>query len=403
MDVIANVYTAVETWCKAGYGEVGYWMTAVLAYVIGSPESTTTSPKKNSTTTSKKSKSAPTVPAIPTDVPSIVDIKRILPKHCFVPSLGRSLFYVAKDLALVLALYGSMLLVERQPFSILYLVWVPVYCFLQGTLFWAIFVLGHDCGHGSFSTSPMLNDMIGTFLHTIISVPYYPWKLSHKHHHKNTGNMDRDEIFYPVRESDNSQKRGFITGFGLGLGWFMYLVIGFTPRKLSHFNPFERIFVGHVLGCVVSITALGTWFYAVYLYGQVYGYCALTVHYLIPVFIFASWLVVVTFLHHMDTGVAWYSDSNWSNVIGQLSTVDRDYGWAHELTHNIGTHQIHHLFSKVPHYHLEEATKHFRATFPELVRRSSDPIMPAFFRLFHVFQNERRIKNDTEVHVWKGE
>ena len=34
-----------------------------------------------------------------------------------------------------------------------------------------------------------------------IMVPYYPWKLSHRHHHKNTGNIDKDEIFYPVREN----------------------------------------------------------------------------------------------------------------------------------------------------------------------------------------------------------
>lgn len=29
----------------------------------------------------------------------------------------------------------------------------PLYWVAQGTMFWAIFVLGHDCGHGSFSDS----------------------------------------------------------------------------------------------------------------------------------------------------------------------------------------------------------------------------------------------------------
>jgi omega-3 fatty acid desaturase (delta-15 desaturase) len=50
--------------------------------------------------------------------------------------------------------------------------------------------------------------------------------------------------------------------------------------------------------------------------------------------------------------VPWYADSEWNNVKGQLSTVDRNYGHVHSVIHSIGTHQIHHLFTKVPHYHL---------------------------------------------------
>lgn len=35
-----------------------------------------------------------------------------------------------------------------------------------------------------------------------------------------------------------------------------------------------------------------------------------------------------------------FSDKTWNFVRGQLSSVDRHYGWAHSLTHNIGTHQV---------------------------------------------------------------
>lgn len=54
----------------------------------------------------------------------------------------------------------------------------------------------------------------------------------------------------------------------------------------------------------------------------------------------------------INSDVPWYADSEWNNVKGQLSTVDRHYGLAHSVIHSIGTHQIHHLFTKVPHYHL---------------------------------------------------
>ena len=42
-----------------------------------------------------------------------------------------------------------------------------------------------------------------------------------------------------------------------------------------------------------------------------------------------------------------YADEKWDFVKGQLSTVDRNYGYVHYLIHSIGTHQMHHMFTKV--------------------------------------------------------
>ena len=50
--------------------------------------------------------------------------------------------------------------------------------------------------------------------------------------------------------------------------------------------------------------------------------------------------------------VPWFAAEEWNNVRGQLSTVDRHYGPVHSIIHSIGTHQVHHLFPKIPHYHL---------------------------------------------------
>ena len=41
----------------------------------------------------------------------------------------------------------------------------------------------------------------------------------------------------------------------------------------------------------------------------------------IPVFVFASWLVMVTFLHHTELQVPWYSDDKWDNVRGEFQNV----------------------------------------------------------------------------------
>merc|ERR1711884_139427 len=144
---------------------------------------------------------------VPSNVPSIGELKKSLPPRCFEPSIPLSFYYVFKDLAIVASLYSLMLVLTVGPLSVhwtvKYFAIYPVYWLLQGTMMAAIFCLGHDCGHGSFSKSSLLNDIVGNIVHSIILVPYYPWKLSHHHHHKNTGNIDKDEIFYPIRSTDS--------------------------------------------------------------------------------------------------------------------------------------------------------------------------------------------------------
>ncbi|CAH1801064.1 unnamed protein product [Owenia fusiformis] len=334
-------------------------------------------------------------------VPSIIELKNALPEHCFKSSLLQSLFYVGKDCAMIAALVLVMSYIERTTF-IIYLLSLPFYWFLTGTLFWSLFVLGHDCGHSSFSKYTLVNDVLGNILHTFILVPYYPWKLSHHHHHKNTCNIDKEEVFYPVRDKDRKDKKFKVMPlFGFGLSWIVYLFNGFSPRNLSHFNPFEDMFIKHLFQCIISLACLCIWIGCLAVYGFYFGYISILTYYAVPCFVFMSWLVIVTFLHHHDVNVPWFADAKWSNVIGQLSTVDRHYGWAHALTHNIGTHQVHHLFSKIPHYRLEEATKVFREKYPHLVRKSNEPIMTSFQRMFYVWYSQRFIKDDVNVHVYK--
>jgi omega-3 fatty acid desaturase (delta-15 desaturase) len=34
----------------------------------------------------------------------------------------------------------------------------------------AVFCIGHDCGHESFSHNQVINDIVGNFMHTLIMV-----------------------------------------------------------------------------------------------------------------------------------------------------------------------------------------------------------------------------------------
>ncbi|KAI3994275.1 hypothetical protein MKX01_012532, partial [Papaver californicum] len=95
----------------------------------------------------------------------IAEIRNAIPKHCWIKNPWRSMSYVVRDILVVAALAASAEYFNNWVFWIFY--WAA-----QGTMFWAIFVLGHDCGHGSFSNSQKLNSIVGHLLHSFILVPY---------------------------------------------------------------------------------------------------------------------------------------------------------------------------------------------------------------------------------------
>lgn len=139
--------------------------------------------------------------------PSLTDIKRALPSQCFEASVPMSLYYTARSLLLAGGLAAGLAFARAQPLlqanAALDAALCTGYVLLQGIVFWGFFTVGHDCGHGAFSRSHALNFSVGTLMHSIILTPFESWKLSHRHHHKNTGNIDKDEIFYPQRRADD--------------------------------------------------------------------------------------------------------------------------------------------------------------------------------------------------------
>ncbi|CAG8503236.1 16930_t:CDS:1 [Gigaspora margarita] len=346
-------------------------------------------------------------------VPSIIEIKKNIPAKYFSPSIKTSFKYVAWDLMTVAIIFATYLMLDSIgsiPSFIKIFVILPSYTFVQGTMFWAIFVLGHDCGHGSFSRYPWLNDVVGTFLHTLILVPYTPWKLSHRHHHKNTGNIDKDEVFFPLRKSEayemtkGAESTKLIPYFGFGIGWVIYLFHGYGTRATSHINPFDPLFAKNRAGAITSITCVLLTLFVLYNVSIHFGTLVVVKYYFLPWTIFASWLVITTFLHHHgaeeNIKLPWFANDQWNYVVGNLSSVDRDYGILHDVTHSIGTHQIHHLFPAIPHYYLKEATASFRKRYPQFKRESNKPILKSFIDTFTMWKRQFIIADDTKVFVY---
>ena len=339
---------------------------------------------------------------LPEKLPSVVDIKKALPKECFDRRVKTSLYYAARDTVQVAVTFAVFYyLIGLTSSVVLRAVLILLYWAVQGTFFTAVFVIGHDCGHGSFSEFTLLNDVVGTVMHGFLWCPYYMWRLSHRCHHRNNANFDKDEVFYPVRKSEPCAESKTVPGFGFGLGWFGYLLLRYNPRAVNHFNPWHSMFVGHVVGCICSLTALAIMTYLLYQFYSAFGLASFVVYYVVPDFIFASYCVIITFLHHNEMNLPWFSDTEWDFVRGQLSTVDRHYGIVHNVIHSIGTHQMHHMFTLIPHYRLELATRHFRAAFPDLVRTCDEPILPSFVRMYLKYDKQGVIDDDTKVHYYK--
>lgn len=67
----------------------------------------------------------------------LADIRAAIPKHCWVKDPRRSMSYVVRDVVVVFGLAAAAVYLNN------WVAW-PFYWAAQGTMFWALFVLGHD-------------------------------------------------------------------------------------------------------------------------------------------------------------------------------------------------------------------------------------------------------------------
>ncbi|TQD73069.1 hypothetical protein C1H46_041396 [Malus baccata] len=299
----------------------------------------------------------------------LADVKAAIPKHCWVKDPWRSMSYVVRDVAVVFGLAAAAVYVNK------WFVW-PLYWAAQGTMFWALFVLGHDCGHGSFSNNPKLNSVVGHLLHSSILVPYHGWRISHRTHHQNHGHVENDESWHPLSEKiyknlDNMTRiLRFTMPFPM-LAYPFYLWNRSPGKTGSHFHPDSDLFVKKERKDVITSSVCWTAMAALLVgLSFVMGPVQVLKLYGIPYWVFVMWLDLVTYLHHHghEDKLPWYRGKEWSYLRGGLTTLDRDYGLINNIHHDIGTHVVHHLFPQIPHYHLVEATEAAKPVFGKYYR-----------------------------------
>jgi len=305
-----------------------------------------------------------------------------------------------------------------------HILWIIYWC-IQGCVMTGLWVIGHECGHGGYSSSDMINNVVGLFVHTFLLVPFFSWKISHRKHHANTANLDRDEVFVPrvfdpnrksnrskqikktVNNGDNDHPEIHIEGFMLTtrstlqrlaniaimltLGWPMYLLVNTTGHRaypkgswVNHFIPSSPIFLPQerylvVISDVALLVAISLLGYV----GWMNGFAWLFYVYGVPYLIVNLFLVLITYLQHTDEVLPHYSGNEWDWLRGALATVDRSYGILDIVFHHIAdTHVAHHLFYQIPHYHSQEATEAVKRVIGSYYRFDPTSVPKALWRSF---------------------
>ena len=225
-----------------------------------------------------------------------------------------------------------------------------------------IFMIQHDCGHGSFLKNRQANDWMGRVLGVLTLTPYDVWRKNHATHHATSGNLDHrgtgDIPTLTVREYRARSAFGRLKYRVLRHPLFLF---GFAPIYIFFFQ--YRLPVGLMrAGAKYWLSALGTNAGIAGVLAGLYwfGGADVLLFVFLPTTLLAAaigmWLFYV---QHQFEDTAWERDADWNvqtAAIEGSSFYDLPpvLAW---LTADIGAHHIHHLASRIPFYRLRDVLR----------------------------------------------
>lgn len=218
-----------------------------------------------------------------------------------------------------------------------------------------IFIIFHDCGHGSFFKSEKLSRWVGIFLGALVFTPYHRWHRDHKIHHSTVGNLDDRGIgdVYTITVDEYlalSRWKRFGYRFYrnplflMGLAPMLLFIIQFRLPK-SYMTWKEKMYVhlttlGIAVMIMILIMVMG---WKAYLLIQLPVIIIATIH--------GVWLFYV---QHQYEDVRWVRKGEWDYKTIALygSSFFKLPLLLRWFTGNIGYHHIHHLSPMIPNYKL---------------------------------------------------
>jgi omega-6 fatty acid desaturase (delta-12 desaturase) len=220
-----------------------------------------------------------------------------------------------------------------------------------------LFMIQHDCGHGSFFREKRANDWVGRVIGVLTLTPYEYWRQTHAIHHATSGNLDRRSLgvietltVEEYRTKSPLGRLGYrlyrhpLVMFGLGPA-FVFFLMQRLPIGLmrSGWRPWASV-LGNSAAIVAGLGAL------IWLFGP----APVLVINIVTMLLAATIGVWLFYIQHQFEGASWVRNSEWSRDAAAL-TGSSHYDLPPVLrwfTANIGVHHVHHLSARIPFYHL---------------------------------------------------
>jgi omega-6 fatty acid desaturase (delta-12 desaturase) len=239
-----------------------------------------------------------------------------------------------------------------------------------------VFILFHDCCHGSFFQSRRANRIVGYVTGLITLTPFDLWQRTHAQHHATVGDLDRrgagdvwtltvDEYVAASRSKRLAYRvfRHPFVLFGVGAVIMFLFVYRFASRGASSRERFSVRFTNVGIAAVTILASLTIGFRT---FVSIEG----------PVLVLASaagvWLFYV---QHQFEDVYWARHDAWDPFRAALAgssyyKLPRVLQW---FTGSIGLHHIHHVQPRIPSYALQrcqDGVAVFQSVEPLTIRRS---------------------------------
>ena len=270
------------------------------------------------------------------------------------PDLWRSIWQLVNSLIP----YFILFYLSMRSLEISFWLTLPLSILTAGFMV-RIFIIFHDCGHGSFFKSRQANVWLGRITGFLVFTPYQRWTHDHAIHHATAGNLDKrgkgDVYTMTVQEYLEApwwKKFGYRV---MRQPVFMFIfgsliVFIATQRVPPTKGKREQASVWWMnLALAVWITVMSLLF----------GWKAYLVVQLLVIFFGASVGIWLFYVQHNFEGTYWERHDKWDffKASVQGSSFYKLPAVLQWFTGNIGYHHIHHLSPKIPNYKLPKAFK----------------------------------------------